>query len=409
MATYKVLQDIEAEDKLVGPLTLKQFIFGAITLLLIFIEFKIATAGALGVVRWPFVIVILIPLLIFGFLAAPIGRDQPNDVWLLARLRFYILPHTRIWNQDGISQLVTITVPKKIEKVYTDGLSKLEVTSRLQALANTLDSRGWAVKNVSVNMFAQPGYLMNNSNSDRLVAASSLPQDTPVTDVRPADDIMDPANNPVAHQLDSMIQASAQAHRQQVTSQAQNSGQAGVSQQSPAPDYWFIQNQPNPQNTAGLPPDLAVFRNTPVVRPGSEDAIAAGQPTAAEVEFMRQHEHDISPHGPWNKHIKTIQPLSANGAKSEPPKSQPSTPQNNYQASSAPHASFIADRTPQLASGSAALYTPPSGQKSGTSAPNPAILGLAKNDDLNVATIARQANKIASSVDQNGEVVISLH
>lgn len=25
MATYKVLQDIEAEDKLLGPLTLKQF------------------------------------------------------------------------------------------------------------------------------------------------------------------------------------------------------------------------------------------------------------------------------------------------------------------------------------------------------------------------------------------------
>ena len=29
MATYKVIQDIEAEDKFLGPLTLKQFIFGA--------------------------------------------------------------------------------------------------------------------------------------------------------------------------------------------------------------------------------------------------------------------------------------------------------------------------------------------------------------------------------------------
>ncbi len=32
MATYKVLQDIEAEDKLLGPLTLKQFIFAVVTL-----------------------------------------------------------------------------------------------------------------------------------------------------------------------------------------------------------------------------------------------------------------------------------------------------------------------------------------------------------------------------------------
>ena len=30
MAVYKVIQDIEAEDKLLGPLTLKQFIFAVI-------------------------------------------------------------------------------------------------------------------------------------------------------------------------------------------------------------------------------------------------------------------------------------------------------------------------------------------------------------------------------------------
>ena len=30
MATYKVIQDIEAEDKLLGPLTLRQFIYAAV-------------------------------------------------------------------------------------------------------------------------------------------------------------------------------------------------------------------------------------------------------------------------------------------------------------------------------------------------------------------------------------------
>jgi hypothetical protein len=34
MATYKVIQDIEAEDKLVGPLSLKQFIFALIAIFL---------------------------------------------------------------------------------------------------------------------------------------------------------------------------------------------------------------------------------------------------------------------------------------------------------------------------------------------------------------------------------------
>ena len=39
MATYKVIQDIEAEDKLVGPLTLKQFIYAGISALCLYICF----------------------------------------------------------------------------------------------------------------------------------------------------------------------------------------------------------------------------------------------------------------------------------------------------------------------------------------------------------------------------------
>lgn len=43
-----------------------------------------------------------------------------------------------------------------------------------------------------------------------------------------------------------------------------------------------------------------------------------------------------------------------------------------------------------------------------TVTPNPAILELANNDDLNVATIARQANKANGKKPDDGEVVISL-
>jgi hypothetical protein len=41
-------------------------------------------------------------------------------------------------------------------------------------------------------------------------------------------------------------------------------------------------------------------------------------------------------------------------------------------------------------------------------APDPAILELAVNDDFNIATIARQANK-AMQHEEDGEVVINLH
>ncbi len=43
MATYKVIQDIEAEDKFVGPLTLKQFIFACITVVLGYLSFLLLT------------------------------------------------------------------------------------------------------------------------------------------------------------------------------------------------------------------------------------------------------------------------------------------------------------------------------------------------------------------------------
>jgi len=39
MATYKVIQDIEAEDKLVGPLTLRQFIYAAIAAICGYLSF----------------------------------------------------------------------------------------------------------------------------------------------------------------------------------------------------------------------------------------------------------------------------------------------------------------------------------------------------------------------------------
>lgn len=83
MATYKVLQDIEAEDKLLGPLTLKQFVFAIIAIGFSVIAFFMAQVNIILGVPW------LIPILFFGFMAAPIGRDQPNDVWLAARIRFF--------------------------------------------------------------------------------------------------------------------------------------------------------------------------------------------------------------------------------------------------------------------------------------------------------------------------------
>ena len=119
MAVYKVIQDVEADDKLIGPLSMKQFIFACVAVGFGFVGFLIASKTSI-LAFIPFIPFIIIP----GALAAPLGKDQPTDVWLAAKIRFLIKPRKHVWDQDGLKNLVTITVPKKVEHLYTNGLNE---------------------------------------------------------------------------------------------------------------------------------------------------------------------------------------------------------------------------------------------------------------------------------------------
>lgn len=201
MAQYKVLQDIEAEDKLLGPLSLRQFIYAAITIALGFVAFRlfITSVWFLGFIFVP-------PIVFFGLLAAPFGDQQSSEIWLLAKIRFFLMPRRRIWDQTGIQQLVTITAPKKVEKHLTKGFSNDEVSSRLKTLAATLDTRGWAIKNATAPVYGQ--------SSDRLLDIGETTAPAIIVDTTA--DILDPSVNPRAQAMDQMIGKSAQQHRQKI-------------------------------------------------------------------------------------------------------------------------------------------------------------------------------------------------
>lgn len=251
MATYKVLQDIEAEDKILGPLTLKQFIFAIITIAIGFVGFQLITTTGLGILRYLLIFILLPPFLVFGFLASPIGRDQPNDVWLLARLRYILKPHKRVWDQDGMSNLVTITAPKYDEKRLTDDLNQQEVTSRLKALANTLDSRGWAVKNVDVTTYKSADFLVQTSiGSDRLIDPMNLAVISP-DENSSVIDVLDESNSRVAQKLGEMVEKSESNHRQQVIQNMQQQDP-----QTNTQNFWFDEQTQNLTDTtpAGITP-----------------------------------------------------------------------------------------------------------------------------------------------------------
>lgn len=376
MAVYKVIQDIEAEDKFLGPLTLKQFIFAGITALCLYLGFIFFTKNL-----WYLALPLLPVIGIGGFLAFPWGRDQPTEIWLLAKLRFLFKPRKRIWDQSGVEELVTITVPKNNNYQYVNTLTQNEVRSRLRALAETIDSRGWAVKNVNLNMFSpQTAGIIATPGSDRLLDASTLPHEVSNLDITASDDIMDAQNNPLAQQLDMMISQSEKQHRA-ATLEKMHDLQAGNGTDepsglgAPAPNYWFI-NQPDPSST---PTSLA------------DDQLSD------EEQALLDHLHEEEARAaatPINGHLRVIEPLSkkkrtvktkAKVDAATKPKGQPTS-------------EIRQDPTPPL--------TPPPAPAAVTPPPDPAILELAANNDLSVASLAREANAKLGPPD---EVVIKLH
>jgi hypothetical protein len=395
MATYKVLQDIEAEDKILGPLTLRQFIYALITAALLYICFICISQ------KVPFLLAIFLPPAIFtGFFAFPFGRDQPTEVWAVARIRFLFKPRRRIWDQSGVKELVTITAPKKIEAPRTNGLSQNEVQSRLQALAQTIDSRGWATKNVNVNLYDSSG-LVGASTSDRLIGADNMPQQVPNYDVYASDDMLDEVNNPIAQQFTHLINDTEQARRQQLIEEMNAPEPAQPAPAAPSADYWFL-NQP--ATPAGLPASQAMFDGSQVVHPGV-GVDQSGQPSADlpaddEAALSAQLKAKNIPTSQlYHSHIRTIQPLGSQ-ASSQAVSDQMAGGQALPTAFSVPDGS----QSPMAGATGNPAFVP------GAQPPDPAILELASNNDLNVATLAREAYK-AKNPDgpPQDEVVISLH
>jgi len=215
MAVYKVIQNVEAEDKLLGPLTFKAFIYAIIAAVCAYISFRLLMLGT--PIKWLLLPLLVFPTLLFGVLASPLGRDQPTEVWLLSKIKFFLKPKLRLWDQSGLEELVTISVPKKVEQQLSDNLSQPEVRSRLKTLASTLDTRGWAIKNVDLNLnTVLPQTKGVAAGSDRLVANAGYTQTASVIDVHPADDIMDEQNNPTAQKFAAMMQAEDQKRKQNV-------------------------------------------------------------------------------------------------------------------------------------------------------------------------------------------------
>ncbi len=142
MAVYKVPQDVEADDKLIGPFSFRQFIY------LIVVAISGALAWGLAQLFLPLFIIPLPIILFFGALALPLRKDQPMETYLAAVVSYHIKPRRRLWQPDGVQSLVEITAPKTVEIQRTKDISQGEAEQRLSYLASIVDSGGWATRGV---------------------------------------------------------------------------------------------------------------------------------------------------------------------------------------------------------------------------------------------------------------------
>ena len=291
-------------------------------------------------------------ILLFGALALPLRKDQPMEIYLAAIISFYLKPHRRLWDPDGIDSLIEITVPHVVEVQRTKNLSENDALERFSYLADIVDTQGWAVRGVG----AAPGSAMN---TDVLLEAQG------------ATDILDTRNS-VGQTFDSMMSKNSERVHQEAIERMR---QAGVVQEemlrpvtTTVVDIPFAAAENfspfNPPATAPTPQSLY----TPPITPESFTA-PVFDPYPTEIQQA------------------SLQPLGATPMVSAPV----SAP---VVAQAVPEPTAIPDTTATTTSDTAV---------------SAGIINLANNsDDLSIETIAREAQRITRKEQAEDEVIISL-
>lgn len=246
MATYKVPQDVEAEDRLLGPFTFRQFIYLLIA----------AIAGALAAALFqifPLLAILPLPVIIFFLiLALPLKKDQPMETYLAAIVSFYMKPNKRFWRPGQGETTIQITAPKIVEKSRTRDISEEEASHRLSFLSNLVDSEGYAIRgnhngNFTENFIADTedvNDFMDDSQNQNLI---NLMQKEKVA--RHAE-IINQMKAAINNTENAMGPATISSHQATLGSNPFTQNQSTPNQPTPNP---FTQNQTTPNQTTPIP------------------------------------------------------------------------------------------------------------------------------------------------------------
>lgn len=136
---YKVPQNIDIEDKVIGPLTLRQF-----TILLI----------AIGIImtfyfmfQGPMKFLFYLLSLIVGAFAITVAfmkyGDQNFEVFIFSAIKTFANPRKRVWRKETLSEEPKTAIKKQVVPTKAPAKKDIkEVKSDLQRLAEVVDTGG---------------------------------------------------------------------------------------------------------------------------------------------------------------------------------------------------------------------------------------------------------------------------
>ncbi len=346
VAVYKVPQDVEAEDKLIGPFSFRQFIYLIVVAIAGFVGFVLAQ------ILLPLAIIVLPVILLFGALALPLRKDQPMETYLLAVIRYYLKPKRRMWDPEGAASHIDITTPPAQERSLVKDFDQETAQQRLDYLARVMDSRGWSLKGVS--------------KANESIAAGVA------AEAANAFDIMDD-HAELAKSFDTLLAKKNQENRQALVERMK---------QNPAAPAPAAPAQTGPggiahQDYANNPYDDVLSRQFKGMAPASVPAAAptaqATPPAAAPADTGPAPHFNPYPNA---MHQKVVEPYHIPA-----PRSSEMKPLQKAEE--------------------------PAPTKPLTQTVSPDIMRLASNNDLSISAIAHEAHRLQEG--DEGEVVINLH
>lgn len=142
---FQVPQNIDLEDKIIGPLTLKQFIILVVGGMIDYIWYTLFDAGLF--------ILFFIPttLLALALVFAKV-QDQPFPKFLGSLALFVLKPKILTWGKTPPLQIVEFQKKAKEQIVHP----KQSTESQIQKLAVIIDTQGWGAEKRPENAKAAP-------------------------------------------------------------------------------------------------------------------------------------------------------------------------------------------------------------------------------------------------------------